>query len=552
MATPTPAPGPAAAGLDAFANTPNSIAATPSFLEPTTMAPNPTHQSLPWILGLIWAGGLLFVLSRQLVGQISAHRLRRTSTPAKDSSWLEDLADLKDEMGLKRTVELRVHLALSSPISVGASKPSILLPPDYPTYSADDRRAVLLHELAHLRNRDGLFRWCAAMACMIHWPNPLVWLAKRSMRLAEERVSDDAVLNGGVNSPSYAELLAKLAKAGPPAPGRLASNVTAMAQPSTLLQRISAILRSNQSRSRPRRLTSIAFAGGAFVFAVLAGGLGWVDAQEEEVVEPRSEPAAAAAENPAAAENRNSARKIYSKHQEATVVVTAVSTIHYTTDGAPLPNEERRSQTLGTIVSKNGLIMVANSAIDQAVGKVGSRGRQAGEEEYAEVVAAKSTFKEIQINLADGSEYQATIVHAEAALDLAFLIIDPKQLTDRDKPLPFVNLTNRVAEQEIGIADEIVGLSRSSPVFKYIPTVISGQVTGISDRNVIYYINTASTAQGIPIFSLDGRFVGLTVQRIIDGKRTKVLGALDGNTIAEMAKIASAAARPGVEGGVTR
>lgn len=234
------------------------------------------------------------------------------------------------------------------------------------------------------------------------------------------------------------------------------------------------------------------------------------------------------------------AREVYQKHQDSLVVVTAVSSISFTTDGGPLPDQDRRAQTLGTIISKNGIVMISNSAIDLAVGMKGNRGRAAGDGEFVNVIDAKSRFHEIQINLADGSEFHAAKIDADIELDLAFLKIDQRQIDDRGTPLQYVDLTKKITEGDISIADEVIGLSRSSPVYAYIPSVIPGYVTAISKRNVTYYITTAGTAQGIPIFSLDGKFVGLTVQRIIDGKRTNLLGTLAAGTVRTMADLAAA------------
>lgn len=234
------------------------------------------------------------------------------------------------------------------------------------------------------------------------------------------------------------------------------------------------------------------------------------------------------------------AREVYTNHQDALVVITAISTIHFTTDGAPLPTQDRKAQTLGTIISKKGLIMISNSAIDQAVGMVGNRGRPAGSEGWVTVQSAQSRFQEIQVNLSDGSEFHATKVDEDIELDVAFLLLDQNQVAKRAEPLPFVDLSNKITEGDVSIADEVIGLSRSSPVYAYIPSVIPGYITAISKRNVTYYITTAGTAQGIPIFSLDGKFVGLTVQRIIDGKRTNLLGTLGGGTVKSMADLAAA------------
>lgn len=235
------------------------------------------------------------------------------------------------------------------------------------------------------------------------------------------------------------------------------------------------------------------------------------------------------------------AREIYGDHQDSLAVVTAASTIQYTTDKGNLPDQPRTTQTLGTIISSTGIVMVSNSAIDFSVGMVGEKGRSPGSDEFQEVTSAKSVFHEIQINLADNSEYNAVPVYKNEKLDLAFLQIDKRKLKERETPLPYLNLNNGVKEGEVRIADEVVGLARSSPVYGYIPSVIPGFVTAISKREQTFYITTSSTAQGIPIFNLDGKFVGFTVQRIIEGKRTNILGTLAAGSVKTIADFALAA-----------
>lgn len=234
------------------------------------------------------------------------------------------------------------------------------------------------------------------------------------------------------------------------------------------------------------------------------------------------------------------ARKVYQQHQDSLVVITAICNISFTTDSESLPNQERRTQTLGTIIDSKGLIVLSNSALDPSVGMIGQRGRPVGSEtDFVTVTRAEARFPEIQINLSDGSEYNAALIDKDVDLDLAFLRINQKQLAERKSELPFVNISNRITEGEISIADEVIGLSRSSPVYAYIPSVIPGYVTAISKRDYTFYISTAGTAQGIPLFALNGKFIGITVQRIVEGKRTNLLGTLSAGTVKTMADLAA-------------
>jgi hypothetical protein len=54
----------------------------------------------------------------------------------------------------------------------------------------EQRHAVLVHELAHIRRRDHLMRWFEILVRGIFWWNPLAWWASRRLRQAEEECCD--------------------------------------------------------------------------------------------------------------------------------------------------------------------------------------------------------------------------------------------------------------------------------------------------------------------------------------------------------------------------
>lgn len=98
---------------------------------------------------------------------------------------------------------------LSAPFLFGLFRPRVYLPAGL---SAEERRYVLLHERAHLRRGDHLVRLAAFAALLLHWFNPLVWLAfilsGRDMEMAcDEQVV--ARLGEGARQP-YSALLLEL------------------------------------------------------------------------------------------------------------------------------------------------------------------------------------------------------------------------------------------------------------------------------------------------------------------------------------------------------
>jgi hypothetical protein len=56
--------------------------------------------------------------------------------------------------------------------------------------SAEQRRTLLVHELAHLRRRDHWVRAVELLAMAVYWWNPLVWWARRELERHEEQCCD--------------------------------------------------------------------------------------------------------------------------------------------------------------------------------------------------------------------------------------------------------------------------------------------------------------------------------------------------------------------------
>ena len=96
---------------------------------------------------------------------------------------------------------------LTTPMTVGGVRPVLCLPEDWRGWDAATLEAVLIHELTHIRQRDGVVLRSSLMLRALFWFNPLVWWLHRALVDAGERVSDEAVLDAGIDRTAYAELL---------------------------------------------------------------------------------------------------------------------------------------------------------------------------------------------------------------------------------------------------------------------------------------------------------------------------------------------------------
>jgi beta-lactamase regulating signal transducer with metallopeptidase domain len=227
-------------------NSPPSATSNASpFMEDLEAAP-----ALPefwrWSL-LAWLAGSGAALLPLAFGWLQVARLTRRCESVTDPAWLELLANIGVELGLRRQVSLRWSRQVAMPLTWGALRPVLLLPDAASDWSWECRRLVLLHELAHIKRWDWLTQTLAYVVCAIYWFNPLVWLAARRMRIEREQACDDLVLRCGSRPSDYADELLKFAT-GPGGQGLLHWAAVPMARHSSIEGRLLAILDGGRNR----------------------------------------------------------------------------------------------------------------------------------------------------------------------------------------------------------------------------------------------------------------------------------------------------------------
>ena len=178
-------------------------------------------------------------------GWVATVRLSRRAGRAP-LAWQLEVVALCDRLRLDREVRLGIIEEHSSPLATGLSRATILLPRTASAWSAERRRAVLLHELAHIKRHDCRVQLVAQAACAIYWFNPLVWLAASRLRAERERACDDQVLRLGATPSSYAAHLLDIARELRPT--LRPSAALAMARHSELEGRLLSVLAAGRAR----------------------------------------------------------------------------------------------------------------------------------------------------------------------------------------------------------------------------------------------------------------------------------------------------------------
>lgn len=202
-------------------------------------------------------------------------------------------------------------------------------------------------------------------------------------------------------------------------------------------------------------------------------------------------------------------RDVLAKSQGAVVTVKLAIKQSMSMGGRDSKSESK-TDTTGTVIDPSGLTVVSLATTDP-----GSMVKDA----YARAIASRggdmSQFKfeselsDVKIVLADGTEIPADVVLRDKDLDLAYLRPSDKPA----KPLPFIDLKRDAKAQ---ILDEVIVVNRLNQAANRAPAISVGRIEAIVDKPRTFYLLGGSMwgySLGAPVFSLDGKLVGILFLR---------------------------------------
>ena len=229
--------------------------------------PAPGHERKPaWPFALMafYLMGVFILLARALWGLRGMSRIMRDSKPAAREHPIP--------RDLRRTpVPLYESEAIAAPLTAGILSPRIVLPVAWGKWPAHKLRAVLAHELSHVRRHDTLIAPLAHLNRCLFWFHPLAWWLERKLATVAELASDDeAVLSVG-DTKLYVHVLLDMAQAVRRRGGLLAWQGVGVHGNGFLGQRIDRLLRGDQVRDiSPTRKAVVAAGCAIAIFLVVA------------------------------------------------------------------------------------------------------------------------------------------------------------------------------------------------------------------------------------------------------------------------------------------
>lgn len=191
----------------------------PGAAEPSVSPANTTTPTHPidyrTLVIITWLCGIAVMFIRMTLALQTVDALRRNCRPVADRNITKLLDQLLDA---SRDKEHRVRLLvadhLSGPVAMGVLWPAIILPASLLSGTTPDSiRAIIAHELAHIRRHDYLVNLGQMLVETLLFFNPAVWWISRQVRVEREACCDAEAARLIGDEIEYADVLASYAEA---------------------------------------------------------------------------------------------------------------------------------------------------------------------------------------------------------------------------------------------------------------------------------------------------------------------------------------------------
>lgn len=187
----------------------SGIAAVETSLSPAIVPAAPDHAFASG-----WAGAALPLIAAGVAARLGwlalsfgrLHRLRRRGERAEPCRAHDDLQEL---IGVR--CEVHFVARLRQPVTFGLRRPVILLPAALADASDEVQRAVISHELFHVKRRDWAWLVGEELICALLWFNPAIWWAVSRVHDARELVVDELAVLATGRRRAYVEALMRFA-----------------------------------------------------------------------------------------------------------------------------------------------------------------------------------------------------------------------------------------------------------------------------------------------------------------------------------------------------
>jgi beta-lactamase regulating signal transducer with metallopeptidase domain len=179
--------------------------------------PAPTPVSLPLdktiYLTIIWLAGVVLFGARFIWKNFRFARALARDASAPEPALNALFYECAQSIQVRAGVPFLATDIIDSPAIFGVFRKRLILPRSLcRELNHSELRHVILHEMAHLKRRDPELNWLIGILQIVHWFNPVLWLAFARLRADRELAADDLALGAAGHSDrvSYGETIVKI------------------------------------------------------------------------------------------------------------------------------------------------------------------------------------------------------------------------------------------------------------------------------------------------------------------------------------------------------
>lgn len=205
-----------------------------------------------------------------------------------------------------------------------------------------------------------------------------------------------------------------------------------------------------------------------------------------------------------AQDSATAGRLIIKEYENAVITVKLVVSGSMSMGGRQGPTREDKSEITGTLIDNSGLTVISLTATDPAGTMLSKMGPDMSEGE----MKFESNLTDIKLVLPDGKETSAKVVLRDKDLDLAF-IMPSEKISGTQKA---VNLKDG---SSASLLDEVIVINRMGQVVGRMSAVLLGHISAVIEKPRMYYVMDRDVAAGAPVFTKDGKLLGIIAVRSI-------------------------------------
>ncbi|HIG31821.1 MAG TPA: M56 family metallopeptidase, partial [Verrucomicrobiales bacterium] len=164
----------------------------------------------PWAVWItpFWAIGAILMLIHTFRTTLVVSRIRNEAVSLCDRTLDLINDEFRQALRIARPVTIQLSQEILSPAVMGILKPVILFPASMLNHlPTEQMKAILAHELAHIRRNDYLVNLVQRVIESLFYFNPFVWLINRQIRNEREACCDAVAVKLTGERESYAETL---------------------------------------------------------------------------------------------------------------------------------------------------------------------------------------------------------------------------------------------------------------------------------------------------------------------------------------------------------